>query len=89
MPETPAATAAIDNQFAADKRSRSRPHEYLLCAVVHRIALLEEAEQLFPKLNPPGPWRKDLSASVCQHSRASPQTTTELFKHSLKLDFGH
>jgi hypothetical protein len=45
MPETPAATAAIDNQFAADKKSRSLPHEYLLCAVVHRIALLEEGGQ--------------------------------------------
>jgi hypothetical protein len=45
MPETPAATAAIDNQFAADKKSRSALHEYLLCAVVYRIALLEEGEQ--------------------------------------------
>jgi hypothetical protein len=45
MLETPSATAAIDNQFAADKKSRSPPHEYLLYAVVHRIALLEEGEQ--------------------------------------------
>jgi hypothetical protein len=46
MPETLRATAAIDNQFAADNKSRSPPEEYLLCPVVHRIALLEEGGQM-------------------------------------------